>query len=67
MTAAKWARRRSLPSILMSESQKVHRPHIWWKEVIKKQRLKWFDAALLVDRHIEIILYSSECHRNASR
>jgi 1,2-diacylglycerol 3-alpha-glucosyltransferase len=47
MTAAKWARRRSLPSILMSESQKVDRPHSWWKEVIKKQRLKLFDAALV--------------------
>ena len=45
--AAKWARRRGLPSILMSESQKFDRPHIWWKEVIKRKRLKLFDAALV--------------------
>jgi 1,2-diacylglycerol 3-alpha-glucosyltransferase len=47
ITAANWARRRGLPSILMSESQKIDRPHIWWKEVIKKQRLMLFDAALV--------------------
>ena len=47
MAAARWARRRGLPSILMSESQQIDRPHVWWKELIKKQRLRWFDAALV--------------------
>jgi glycosyltransferase involved in cell wall biosynthesis len=47
MVAARWARRRRLPSILMSESQQVDRPHVWWKELIKKQRVGRFDAALV--------------------
>ena len=47
MAAAQWARRRELPSILMSESQKIDRPHLWWKELIKKQRLGWFDTAIV--------------------
>jgi 1,2-diacylglycerol 3-alpha-glucosyltransferase len=45
MAGARWARRRGLPSILMSESQQIDRPRVWWKELIKKQRLGWFDAA----------------------
>jgi 1,2-diacylglycerol 3-alpha-glucosyltransferase len=47
MVAARWARRRGLPSILMSESQQIDRPHVWWKELVKKTRLGWFDAALV--------------------
>jgi 1,2-diacylglycerol 3-alpha-glucosyltransferase len=47
MVAARWARRRNLTSILMSESQQIDRPHVWWKELIKKQRVGWFDAALV--------------------
>jgi 1,2-diacylglycerol 3-alpha-glucosyltransferase len=47
MGAARWARWRGIPSILMSESQKIDRPHVWWKEMIKKKRLEWFDAALV--------------------
>jgi glycosyltransferase involved in cell wall biosynthesis len=47
MVAARWARRRGVPSILMSESQQIDRPRLWWKELIKKQRLGWFDAALV--------------------
>jgi glycosyltransferase involved in cell wall biosynthesis len=47
MVAARWARRRGFPSILMSETQQIDRPHFWWKELIKKQRLRWFDAALV--------------------
>ena len=47
MAAARWARRRGRPAILMSESQAIDRPRVWWKELIKKQRLRWFDAALV--------------------
>jgi glycosyltransferase involved in cell wall biosynthesis len=47
MAAARWARRRNRPSILMSESQQIDRPRVWWKEIIKKQRVGWFDAALV--------------------
>jgi 1,2-diacylglycerol 3-alpha-glucosyltransferase len=47
MAAARWARRRGRPAILMSESQAIDRPRVWWKELIKKQRLGWFDAALV--------------------
>ncbi len=31
----------------MSESQAIDRPAIWWKEIVKRQRLRWFDAALV--------------------
>ena len=47
MAAARWASRQGVPSILMSESQQIDRPHVWWKELIKKQRVAWFDAALV--------------------
>jgi glycosyltransferase involved in cell wall biosynthesis len=47
MAAARWARRRGRPAILMSESQAIDRPRVWWKELIKKRRLRWFDAALV--------------------
>ena len=36
MAAACWAREHSLPAILMSESQAIDRPHVWWKEMIKQ-------------------------------
>jgi glycosyltransferase involved in cell wall biosynthesis len=47
MAAARWAGRRARPAILMSESQAIDRPSVWWKELIKKRRLRWFDAALV--------------------
>ena len=47
MAAARWARLHELPAILMSESQAIDRPHVWWKELIKQRRLHWFDAALV--------------------
>jgi 1,2-diacylglycerol 3-alpha-glucosyltransferase len=47
MAAARWARSQGLPAVLMSESQAIDRPHRWWKELIKQQRLHWFDAALV--------------------
>ncbi len=47
MAAARWARRRRRPSILMSESQEIDRPRVWWKELIKRRRVRLFDAALV--------------------
>ncbi|WP_169976456.1 glycosyltransferase [Tautonia rosea] len=47
MAAARWARRMGRPSILMSESQEIDRPRQWWKEAIKRRRLRVFDAALV--------------------
>jgi glycosyltransferase involved in cell wall biosynthesis len=47
MAAARWAKRRGIPVILMSESQAIDRPHAWWKELIKMQRVRQFDAALV--------------------
>jgi len=47
MAAARWARRHGRPAILMSESRAIDRPRVWWKELIKKRRLRWFDSALV--------------------
>ena len=47
IAAARWARRHGRPAILMSESQAIDRPHTWWKELIKMQRVRLFDAALV--------------------
>lgn len=47
MAAARWARRNGYPSVLMSESQAIDRPRTWWKESIKRRRLRLFDAALV--------------------
>lgn len=47
MAALAWARRHRVPSVLMSESQAIDRPRVWWKEAIKTQRVRRFDAALV--------------------
>jgi glycosyltransferase involved in cell wall biosynthesis len=47
MAAARWAQRRGRPAILMSESQAIDRPRVWWKELIKKRRVRQFGAALV--------------------
>ena len=47
IAAARWARRNRQTAILMSESQAVDRPRTWWKEMIKRHRLRLFDAALV--------------------
>ena len=40
MAAARWARVQGRPVIIMSESQAIDRPHAWWKEMIKKGRVR---------------------------
>jgi glycosyltransferase involved in cell wall biosynthesis len=47
VAAARWARRYGRPAILMSESQAMDRPRVWWKEIIKRRRVGWFDSALV--------------------
>jgi 1,2-diacylglycerol 3-alpha-glucosyltransferase len=47
MAAARWARRRGRPAILMSESQAVDRPRHWWRELIKARLVRHFDAAFV--------------------
>jgi glycosyltransferase involved in cell wall biosynthesis len=43
----RWARRGGRPAILMSESQAIDHPRVWWKETIKRSRIRRFDAALV--------------------
>ena len=47
MAAVRWASRRRCPTILMSESQEIDRPRVWWKELVKRRRVRWFDAAVV--------------------
>lgn len=42
-----WCERRGRPSILMSESQAIDRPRTWWKEAVKRRRVRRFTAALV--------------------
>ena len=43
----RWALRRNIPSILMSESQEIDHPRVWWKEAVKRNRVARFSAALV--------------------
>jgi glycosyltransferase involved in cell wall biosynthesis len=47
LAARQWAKRHGRPCILMSESQAIDRPRVWWKERIKRARVRSFDAALV--------------------
>jgi glycosyltransferase involved in cell wall biosynthesis len=47
MAAARWANFHDRPAILMSESRLIDRPRVWWKELIKKRRIRRFDSALV--------------------
>ena len=47
LTVAHWARRAKRPVILMSESQRIDRRRVWWKEAVKKNRVRLFDSALV--------------------
>jgi glycosyltransferase involved in cell wall biosynthesis len=42
-----WARRARRPAILMSESQAIDHPRVWWKETIKGLRVRRFSSALV--------------------
>lgn len=47
IAALDWSRRHRRPSVLMSESQKVDRPRVWWKEAVKRRRVQKFRSALV--------------------
>lgn len=47
MAAARWARRNRREAILMSESQEIDRPRVWWKEMVKKRRVRLFGSAVV--------------------
>lgn len=47
LAALGWSRRQGRPTVLMSESQAIDRPRVWWKEAIKRRRVRRFDAALV--------------------
>ncbi len=42
-----WARQRRRPAILMSESQAIDKPRVWWKEAIKSRRVRQCSSALV--------------------
>ncbi len=47
MAAIRWSRRANRPAILLSESQEIDHPRTWWKEAIKRPRVKACSAALV--------------------
>lgn len=47
VAAARWARKSQRLAILMSESQRIDRRRIWWKEMMKRRRVRLFNAALV--------------------
>ena len=40
MAALRWARQHRRPTVLMSESQEIDHPRTWWKEAIKRRRVR---------------------------
>ncbi|MDX2039286.1 MAG: glycosyltransferase family 4 protein [Isosphaeraceae bacterium] len=42
-----YARRGGLPAILMSESQEIDHPHVWWKERVKAERVRKFSSGVV--------------------
>lgn len=47
MASLAWARREGKPAVLMSETQAIDHPRAWWKEAIKRRRVRRCDAALV--------------------
>ena len=47
MAAIGWARRMARPSFLMSESQELDHPRTWWKEAIKRRRVRACSAGFV--------------------
>lgn len=42
-----WARAHGRPAVLMSESQAVDHPRVWWKEAVKRRRVRRFSAGFV--------------------
>jgi 1,2-diacylglycerol 3-alpha-glucosyltransferase len=47
MAMLQWARAHGCPSVLMSESQAIDHPRVWWKEAVKRRRVGRFSAGLV--------------------
>jgi glycosyltransferase involved in cell wall biosynthesis len=47
LAALTWAGSCRRPAILMSETQAIDHPRVWWKEAIKRRRVRRFAAALV--------------------
>ena len=47
MAALRWAGRGGKPTILMSESQEIDHPRTWWKETVKRRRVRKFSSGLV--------------------
>jgi glycosyltransferase involved in cell wall biosynthesis len=47
MAMLHWCRARRRPTVLMSESQAIDHPRVWWKEAVKRQRVRRFSSALV--------------------
>lgn len=47
LAALRWSTTNGSPLILMSESQEIDHPRVWWKEAIKRRRLRHVQAALV--------------------
>lgn len=47
MALLNWARANGRPAVLLSESQEIDNPRVWWKEAVKRRRVSRFDAGLV--------------------
>ena len=43
----RWGLKHNVPSVLMSESQEIDHPRVWWKEAVKRRRVKRFSAGFV--------------------
>ncbi len=47
MAMLDWAEANGAVSVLMSESQAIDHPRVWWKEAVKRRRVRRFSAGLV--------------------
>lgn len=47
LLALQWCHRHKIPTILMSDSQEIDEPRVWWREWIKTRIVKQFSAGLV--------------------
>ena len=47
MAMLRWGLAERRPTVLMSETQEIDHPRVWWKEAIKRGRARKFSAALV--------------------
>ena len=47
MAMLNWGRRNARPTILLSESQEIDHPRVWWKEAIKSRRVRKFSSGFV--------------------